>query len=160
MVAPVAATDLLSLVSHQDSIGNLEEDAFSDNIRIYYTLTNKVNKEIHDTALNDDNYTFYYLNNGVTIICEDFFYTPGRSPVVELKNVQIVNGGQTTHALAQAYLKDSSKVDNVVVLVKIFATKDRTLSEKIGEKLIGKPQLALETYMPMIWRRKNWKTNS
>lgn len=134
IVAPVPALELLKLVSVPDRVGYLDEDAFNDNIRVYYQLSNKINREIYDTALSEENYSFYYLNNGVTIVCEEYTYTPGRSPTLEIINLQIVNGGQTTHALAQAYQKDPSKLEDIVVLIKIFATKDRSLSDKIGEK--------------------------
>jgi len=56
-----------------------------------------------------------------------------RSPLAILKNFQIVNGGQTTHALYEAYLADREKIDDVLVLVRICQTRNHKISEKIGE---------------------------
>ncbi len=87
-----------------------------------------------ETALSDENFEFWYLNNGITIICEECLYTPNyRTPTVTLKNLQIVNGGQTTHALFEAFLKDPEKIDNILLLVRICQTTDYHISEKISE---------------------------
>jgi hypothetical protein len=89
---------------------------------------------IYDTALSDANYEFWYLNNGITIVCDECEYMPNyRSPTAILKNYQIVNGGQTTHALFQAYQTDRQKVDDVLLLVRICQTKNHQISEKISE---------------------------
>lgn len=134
IVATVAASDLIKLVEDPDNPGQINENAFNDNARIYFKLRNPINKDIYDTALSDENYEFWYLNNGVTIICDECSYTPNqRSPRVVLKNLQIVNGGQTTHSLFEAYQTDREKIDDVLVLVRICQTKDRGISEKISE---------------------------
>ena len=115
--------------------GTINEDAFNENARIYLKLRyNKINQSIYDTALSDENFEFWYLNNGITIICEECSFIPSsRSPVATLKNLQIVNGGQTTHALFEAYLKDPEKIDNVLLIVRICQTKDFRIAEKISE---------------------------
>ena len=134
IVATVAASDLIKLVEDTENPGQINEDAFNDNARIYFKLKNPINKNIYDTALSEENYEFWYLNNGVTIICDECSYTPNqRSPRVVLKNLQIVNGGQTTHSLFEAYQKDSEKIDDVLVLIRICQTKNRGISEKISE---------------------------
>jgi hypothetical protein len=53
---------------------------------------------------------------------------------VPIKNFQIVNGGQTTHSLFEAYKKDKNKVKNIYLLVRIcVAKKHPGLAEMIGE---------------------------
>jgi len=135
IVATVAASDLISLVVDPDDSASLIEDVFNDNVRVYLKLKNRINQSIHETALSDDNFIFWYLNNGITILCDECNYTPNsRSPLVELKNLQIVNGGQTTHALFEAYQKDPNKVNNILVLVRICETKkDYRIGERISE---------------------------
>jgi hypothetical protein len=135
VVATIAATDLIKLVEDSNKPETINEDAFNDNARIYLKLqNNKINKSIYETALSDENFEFWYLNNGITIICEECSYIPNsRSPVATLKNLQIVNGGQTTHALFEAYLKDSERLDNVLLIVRICQTRDYRISEKISE---------------------------
>jgi len=134
VVATISATDLVELVKDKDNIGQINENVFNDNVRIYLKLKNRINKGIYETALSDSNYEFWYLNNGITIVCEECNYIPNtRSPCVELKNFQIVNGGQTTNALFEAYNKDKNKIDNVLLLVRICETRDYSISDKISE---------------------------
>ena len=133
IVATVSATDLIELIISPDNPKELIEDVFNENVRIYLKLKNRINQSIYETAISDGNFIFWYLNNGITILCEECIYTPNsRSPNVELKNFQIVNGGQTTHALFEAYLEDKEKVQNVLVLVRICETKKEY---KIGERI-------------------------
>jgi AIPR protein len=134
IVATVAATDLIKLVEDPERPGKINEDAFNDNARIYFKLQNMINRGIFDTALSEENYEFWYLNNGITIVCDECEYMPNtRSPLAILKNFQIVNGGQTTHALFEAYLEDRQKIDDVLVLVRVCQTTNHKISEKIGE---------------------------
>jgi len=135
IVATVAATDLVNLIKDPDNPEKLIEDAFNENVRVYLKLKNRINQRIYETALSDENFEFWYLNNGITIVCEECCYTPNsRSPKVKLTNFQIVNGGQTTCALFEAHLIDSEKLDDVLVLVRICETKkDYSISEKISE---------------------------
>jgi len=135
IVATVAATELINLIRDPDNPTKLIEDVFNENVRVYLKLKNRINQGIFETALSDENFEFWYLNNGITIVCDECIYTPNtRSPKVKLKNLQIVNGGQTTHALFEAYQKDNKKLNNVLVLVRICETKkDYRISERISE---------------------------
>jgi hypothetical protein len=132
IVATVAATDLINLVKDPEDSNKINMEVFNDNIRIYQPK-NKINRRIRETALSDQNHEFWYLNNGITIVCEKCDYIPSRSPKASLVNFQIVNGGQTTHSLFQANLEDSDKLENVLLLVRICETGDNRISEKIGE---------------------------
>ncbi|MBI2909374.1 MAG: AIPR family protein [Chloroflexi bacterium] len=135
IVATIAASDLINLVKDPDRPEAMIEDVFNENVRVFLKLSNRINRNIFETALSDDNFEFWYLNNGVTIVCDECVYTPNsRSPRARLSNLQIVNGGQTTHALFQAYMKDANKLDAVLLLVRICETKkDYHIGEKIRE---------------------------
>ena len=62
--------------------------------------------------------------------CDTFGYQPGKlSPKIALTNVQIVNGGQTSNALFEAYKKDPSKVQDVLVLCRIYETRTRDITD-------------------------------
>ncbi len=134
IVATVAADDLVKLVCDPDDPEQINEDVFNDNIRIY-KKGNRINERILETALSDENYQFWYLNNGITIVCEECSYAPNtRSPRVSLTDFQIVNGGQTTHALFEAYHKDAERVRNVLLLVRICQTRrENPIADKISE---------------------------
>lgn len=133
IVATVAVQDLLLLIQDPEDPNKIIEDVFNENVRIYLKLKNRINQSIYDTAVSDDNYSFWYLNNGITLLCEECNYIPNsRSPQVDLKNFQIVNGGQTTHALFEAFIRDPEKIKDVLVLVRICETKKEN---KIGERI-------------------------
>lgn len=61
----------------------------------YYVRSKNVDSSIEETVKNDaDN--FWYKNNGILIICDDYEIKENR---VELTNFSIVNGGQTTNRI-------------------------------------------------------------
>jgi hypothetical protein len=147
LITNIDAKDLIRVVLNDESIRNntdvtdyselknysIFEDAFEDNVRIYLKQRSKINKNIKSTALSEENYTFFYFNNGITITCQKFEYTNRRSPIITLTNIQVVNGSQTIHALYEAFLQDSSKFENIEILCRIYETNDLVLSTKIAE---------------------------
>lgn len=82
--------------------GNLKRYIFDSNVRDYQNKT-IVNKEIENTIKNDYNTDFWWLNNGITIIAGKDSTQIGKK--LSLKNVQIVNGLQTSYSIYNS-LKD------------------------------------------------------
>lgn len=110
------------------------ENAFDDNVRVYLKQKPRINKNIKATALSIENHRFFYFNNGITITCSDFFYPSSYGyPIIELKNLQIVNGSQTIHALYDALKEDYSKLKNAFLLCRIYQLKDQALSANIAQ---------------------------
>lgn len=105
---------------------------FDKNVRGYLARSrNEVNRGIYDSATGHQSPFFFYLNNGVTITCSDFTYSPtSESPHVHAKNIQIVNGGQTTNSLFEASRVKDLKED-VYVLVRLIRIDDPDLLSKI-----------------------------
>lgn len=132
-VAAVAVSELLNLVKDPDDETKINEHVLNENIRVDLGLNNSINRGIFESALSETNYEFWYLNNGVTLVCDECDFSLVRAPTATLKNVRIVNGGQTTRTLFQASLKDKDSVAKVDVMVRIIETRDPTISEKIGE---------------------------
>jgi hypothetical protein len=142
------AKDVLRIISNDEdarrdaSFSKFEEikdmglanDAFEDNVRLYLKKKTTINANIFDTALSDENYKFFYYNNGITLTCDHFSY-PGnmRNPIITIENLQVVNGGQTLHALSEALGKDPDKLSAVNILCRLYETKDKELSSKIAE---------------------------
>jgi AIPR protein len=126
VIGVVSALDLIELLKDKDNPERIEETLFEDNIRIYQgSKKNLINSAILHTALDaEQNHEFFYLNNGITMTCDNISYTPIRHPLVDLVNIQIVNGSQTSHALFEAYqsLEDKSVLDEVLLLVRIYET--------------------------------------
>ncbi len=134
LIATVEAEELISLITDPLSPDQVRTPVFNDNVRIYLTRKNQINRKIIATALSDKNAEFWYLNNGITMTCDSFSYQAGqRAPVVTLKNVQIVNGGQTSNALFEARKDAPDRVKNVLILVRIYETKTKEISSQIAE---------------------------
>lgn len=68
------------------------------NIRRYLGLHgNRVNEGIRTTLKSQQPSNFYFFNNGLTLVCNDFSYNALQNSdyQVRVENLQIVNGGQT-----------------------------------------------------------------
>lgn len=134
LIATVEAKEIVELIRDPANPTAVRESAFNDNVRIYLTKRNRVNRTIYESALSSNNTDFWYLNNGITMTCDSFSYTPGsRAPIVSLENIQIVNGGQTSHALFEAHEENEERLKSVLVLLRIYETKTRAISNQIAE---------------------------
>lgn len=93
---------------------------FDTNIRNFLGNV-KINQGITRTATdrNDAKY-FWFYNNGVTFVCDEYSFRSLEDTVVRLKTAQIINGCQTVTSLHHAG-KDLS--DDVEVLVRIIEMK-------------------------------------
>jgi len=132
VIGAVAASDLINLIKLDNE--NINENIFNENVRVYKPK-HRVNEAIIETASSENNYQFFYLNNGITILCENVEYAPNtRSPIVELANFQIINGGQTSHSLFEVFKKTPDKIDSLEVMIRICeAKKDNPINERISE---------------------------
>jgi hypothetical protein len=78
----------------------------------------KINQGITRTAtdINDAKY-FWFYNNGVTFVCDEYSFRSLEDTVVRIKNAQIINGCQTVTSLHHAGKEMS---DDVEVFVRII----------------------------------------
>jgi hypothetical protein len=105
-----------------EDVGKLYNQAgvrlFARNIRGYLGDT-KINREMQRTIKNDPQ-NFWYLNNGVTIVCNEArFEQEGGRELLNVAYPQVINGQQTTRTLAAANPKDSSKTRLSVRVISI-----------------------------------------
>lgn len=129
VVGRIAGTEIAELCRKEG------KDLFDRNVRGYFgRKTNIVNKEIFKTATDPiGGSRFFFLNNGITMVCNNISYLPKReNPEIEVTNLQIVNGGQTTNSIYEAS-QSGLLDDSVYVLIKIVATENKNLVEKIAE---------------------------
>jgi len=119
-------------------------DLFDKNIREYLGIKGKrgkTNKEIQATLLDDtERNRFFYYNNGITIICDNFVRTKSNNKwTLQLKQPQIVNGCQTVNTIFNTIdnLLCDKEVGEVVkdfrhcsILVKIFKVNKTNDAEK------------------------------
>jgi hypothetical protein len=134
LVGTINAHNLIDALIDPDT-NEIAESVFEENVRVYLKRKTKINKQIYTSAINKDNNNFFYFNNGVTITCEKLDYTQNSdSPVIQITNLQIVNGSQTVHALYDVYSDPNlrEKLSNVYLLTRIYATEDRDLGQDIA----------------------------
>lgn len=106
-------------------------DAIFDlNVRPYYGIRGKVNKEILATCTNEGS-RFWFLNNGVTMVCDKYdLVSDPDAPKVKITNAQIVNGCQTTVTIREAF-ENKTLGPEVRVLLRVYSTDNPTLVDKI-----------------------------
>ncbi|NTW48760.1 MAG: AIPR family protein [Chlorobiales bacterium] len=107
------------------------DSIFDLNVRPYYGSKGKVNKDIWETSTGSEAERFWFLNNGVTMVCDSFDFTRDPdNPILKITNAQIVNGCQTTVTLRQAL--ESGELDPAVkVLLRVYSTDNPSLVDKI-----------------------------
>lgn len=90
------------------------------NVRVFLQAKGNVNKGIRKT-LETDAEMFFAYNNGVTATAEAVTSKPDRSSLVvtSIKNLQIVNGGQTTASVFAASREKEVDLSKVFVQMKL-----------------------------------------
>lgn len=127
--ALVSIKDYLSFITDEE--GDLRRYVFEMNVRDYQGGV-EVNKKIAETLQNNDTPEFWWLNNGVTIVCS---HATIIGKLFNLDDVQIVNGLQTSFTLYETLGKNSKKVtDDVLkkhVLVRVLVTTDGAIRDQV-----------------------------
>lgn len=130
LVANIDARSFISMISNET--GSIKRHLFDENIRGFLGLDGGYNRQIHQSALSEENHLFWYLNNGITIIAKDFTHQKVRGSKIRLTDFQIVNGAQTSYSLFEAFKRDEDRVSDVVLLIKIFASSRPDIAEQIA----------------------------
>lgn len=90
------------------------------NVRCFLQARGNVNKGIRSTIMNEPQMFFAY-NNGITATAEEVETTPTENGLViaRIKDLQIVNGGQTTASLFHTNRRDKASLDEIFVQMKL-----------------------------------------
>lgn len=90
------------------------------NVRSFLQARGKVNKGIRATILNEPDMFFAY-NNGITATAQEIEVqtTASGLEISRIKDLQIVNGGQTTASLFHTARRDKASLDGVFVQMKL-----------------------------------------
>ncbi|MBB4120391.1 AIPR family protein [Martelella radicis] len=132
VIASVDARSFVSLIQTDDA-RTIKRHLFDENLRIFLGANGGYNSNIIETAASSDSHLFWYLNNGITITCRDYAYNKGHvNPKIQLTDFQIVNGAQTSHSLLKAFKKSPESFENVVILVRIYATNREDIAERVA----------------------------
>jgi hypothetical protein len=130
------ALELCELVDLEIKTNGTEDKLFSENIRGFLGY-NKTNRKIKDTLNNNSESIYFpFLNNGITILCDEMQIPSNPQAgqyIVPVVNPVIVNGLQTTKVVYDTYKEDRTKLDGVDITVRLYETKDPNLVNKITE---------------------------
>lgn len=159
---------------------DIDFNVLFDNVR-GYILKSKFNFNIEKT-LDDDPTKFFFYNNGLTIVAENITSTSvngGKKLKLDIKNFQVLNGGQTLRTIHQFNRKNDANLTKSIVkaevLVRILNVTDPNLKNCIAEytnsqnaidlidlKSLRKEQLALEEFFKdhkILYARKKGQTD-
>lgn len=137
-----------------------KEALFNWNIRQYLGRKGEVNKGVLKT-IEDEPENFYYYNNGISALCEDFEFSEKSKNLVARK-LQIVNGAQTIGAIRVSH---PDKLKLVLVLVKLTRVKHFSRETGIAAELIRSNNTQNKLAIPdfrsndkiQIWLEKKFK---
>lgn len=87
------------------------------NVRSFLQFTGKINKGIRDTIKNEP-HMFFAFNNGIAATA-DHIELDDDNNISKIRNLQIVNGGQTTASIYTTAKKDKADVSDIYVQVKL-----------------------------------------
>ena len=93
------------------------------NIRAFLSNRGKINKGIRNTIRTEPTKFFTY-NNGIACTASKIVLSLDGHKIVEIEDLQIINGGQTTASLTSAVLKDKLSLDNIFVPMKLTVVKN------------------------------------
>ena len=112
----------------QDDRGNLRRYLFDSNVRAYLG-ENLVNADISETLNSDLAPNFWWLNNGVTILATSASLV---GKTLKLRDIQIVNGLQTTESINRHYsLATPPSHEQRTLLVKVIVSQDESVRDQV-----------------------------
>lgn len=102
------------------------------NVRSFLSNRGKVNKAIRGTILQEPSMFFAY-NNGIAATASEIEtkIEDGRPLITKIKDMQIINGGQTTASIANAVLQDRANLEEVYVPMKLSVVNHEKAKEMI-----------------------------
>jgi hypothetical protein len=113
---------------------------------------NRVNQGIRDTLRSASPRHFYFFNNGLTMICDDFDYNALQDTdhLLRVDNLQIVNGAQTCMTIAQTLREMRNEklplLDKVTVMARLYELP------KGGQELVTRITRATNSQTPVDFR--------
>ena len=112
----------------QDEKGALRRYLFDSNVRAFLGA-NLVNVDISETLASDAGPNFWWLNNGVTILATSASLV---GKTLKLRDIQIVNGLQTTESIHRYFAKTALRADDSrTLLVKVIVSQDEAVRDQV-----------------------------
>lgn len=107
--------------------GKLRRYLFDSNVRDFMGL-NRVNEDIKKSLEDESSQDFWVLNNGVTILATSASLV-GKS--IHIKDIQIVNGLQTSESIFRFFSSGHADTSNRSVLVKVIVTREEAVRDAV-----------------------------
>ncbi len=129
LISSLKFEELRKLIETKE--GNLREKLFIENPRSVIensTVNDKIKETLSKSNIRD---YFIYLNNGLTILCDEIRRHEAKEDVFYLTYPRIINGCQTTHMLFDYHEANPNAIDDLEVFVKVIATKNKDLKKEI-----------------------------
>lgn len=107
------------------------------NVRTFLEFTGKINKGIRRT-INTEPEMFFAYNNGIAATAEEVRLgkgSQGTMVISYIKDLQIVNGGQTTASLFHTKRKDRADLSGIAVQMKLNIINSRENYSNIVERI-------------------------
>ena len=103
------------------------------NVRSFLQFGSKINKGIR-TTITSTPHMFLAYNNGITATADHIELDASSKHIKYIRNLQIVNGGQTTASIYHTAKKDKADISNIFVQMKLSVIKkpdefDRIVSD-------------------------------
>ena len=106
------------------------ERLLEQNVRTFLQFRGKINKGIRNTIVNEPSMFFSY-NNGLSATAEAVETDLDNSRLLKVKNLQIVNGGQTTASIFTANRKEKADLSKVYVQIKLSVIEPDLVEEVV-----------------------------
>ena len=94
------------------------ERLLEQNVRTFLQFRGKINKGMRNTIVQEPD-MFFAFNNGLSATAEEVITNDSNTQIESIKNLQIVNGGQTTASIFTTRKKEKADLSKVFVQVKL-----------------------------------------
>lgn len=125
-VSLVGVTDYCDFIRDED--GSLREDIFEGNVRDYQGNT-EVYRQIRDTLTSPPREDFWWLNNGISVICTSATLS---GKILTIENAEVVNGLQTSREKYDVFSSNQSAASAITrsVLVRFIVPQEETSRDR------------------------------
>lgn len=106
------------------------ERLLEQNVRTFLQFRGKINKGIRNTIVNEPSMFFSY-NNGLSATAEAVETAADNTKLLKVKNLQVVNGGQTTASIFTANKKEKADLSKVYVQIKLSVIEPELVEEVV-----------------------------
>lgn len=107
------------------------------NVRSFLQTRGKVNRGIRNTILKEPE-MFFAFNNGIAATAEEIMFNENKTSIIGFKELQIVNGGQTTASLASAWVNDTRHNSRELIKKIYVPMKISVVTSEIAQDLVPK----------------------